>query len=55
MSVSTLALMVLSLCLALGGWLVFVWAMRRGQFDDAEGPKHRMMDDDEDANEEGES
>lgn len=39
-------LIVLSLCLAAGTWLVFVWAVRRGEFDDPEGPKHRMLEDD---------
>jgi len=36
------------LCLVLGGgaWLLFLWAVRSGQFDDVERPKHRMLDDD---------
>jgi cbb3-type cytochrome oxidase maturation protein len=44
---STVILIVLSLFLGAGVWLVFLWAVRRGEFDDIEGPKHRMMDDDE--------
>lgn len=47
MSLSTLALIFLSLCVGAGVWLVFVWAVRRGEFDDPEGPKYRMLDDDD--------
>lgn len=39
-------LIFLSLCLAAGAWLVFIWAVRKGEFDDPEGPKHRMLEDD---------
>ena len=28
-------------------WLLFVWSVRSGQFDDVEGPKFRMLDEDE--------
>jgi cbb3-type cytochrome oxidase maturation protein len=45
-SQSTLILIVLSLFLGLGAWLVFVWAARTGEFDDVEGPKHRMLEED---------
>lgn len=38
-------LIILSLCLAAGAWLVFIWAVRKGEFDDPEGPKYRMLDD----------
>jgi cbb3-type cytochrome oxidase maturation protein len=38
-------LVVLSLVLGAGAWLLFVWAVRTGQFDDVEGQKHRMLDD----------
>jgi cbb3-type cytochrome oxidase maturation protein len=41
-------LIVLSLALGLGAWLAFVWSVRSGQYDDPEGPKYRMLDDDED-------
>jgi len=44
---STLILILLSLFLGLGAWLVFVWALKKGEFDDPEGPKYRMLDDDE--------
>ena len=47
MDSSLLALMLLSLCLGAGCWLVFLWAVKRGEFDDLERPKHRMLDDDE--------
>ncbi len=46
---STVILIVLSLFLGAGAWLVFLWAVRTGEFDDPEGPKHRMLMDDEDA------
>jgi cbb3-type cytochrome oxidase maturation protein len=48
MTLSTLALIFLSLCVGTGVWLVFLWAVRRGEFDDPEGPKYRMLDDDDD-------
>ena len=48
MSLSTLALIFLSLCVGTGVWLVFIWAVRRGEFDDPEGPKYRMLDDEDD-------
>jgi cbb3-type cytochrome oxidase maturation protein len=47
MSLSTIALIFLSLCVGAGVWLVFIWAVRRGEFDDPEGPKYRMLDDDD--------
>jgi len=28
-------------------WLLFLWAVRSGQYDDVEGPKYRMLDDDD--------
>ena len=42
---STLILILLSLFLGAGVWLVFTWAVRKGEFDDTEGPKFRMLDD----------
>lgn len=41
------ALIALSLALGAAAWLFFVWTVRSGQYDDPEGPKYRMMDDDE--------
>jgi cbb3-type cytochrome oxidase maturation protein len=40
-------LIVSSLSLGLAAWLFFVWSVRSGQYDDPEGPKYRMLDDDE--------
>ena len=47
MTQSTLILVVLSLLLGTAAWLVFLWAARKGEFDDLEGPKHRMLRDDD--------
>jgi cbb3-type cytochrome oxidase maturation protein len=41
------SLILLSLCLGLGAWLLFLWSVKTGQYDDPEGPKYRMMDDDD--------
>ncbi len=48
MDSSLLALIVLSLFLGAGCWLVFLWAVKKGEFDDIERPKHRMLDEDDD-------
>jgi cbb3-type cytochrome oxidase maturation protein len=45
---SILLLIILSLCLGTGVWLFFIWAVKKGEFDDVEGPKYRMLDDDHD-------
>jgi cbb3-type cytochrome oxidase maturation protein len=42
-------LILLSLALGLAAWLGFVWSVRSGQYDDPEGPKYRMLDDEEEA------
>ncbi len=47
---SIIMLIVLSLLLGVGCWLVFVWAVKRGEFDDTERPKYRMLDDEEEGN-----
>jgi cbb3-type cytochrome oxidase maturation protein len=39
----------LSLALGVAAWLFFMWTVRSGQYDDPEGPKYRMLDDDEGA------
>jgi len=44
---STIILIILSLFVGIGVWLVFLWAVKRGEFDDVEGPKYRMLDEDE--------
>lgn len=43
---STIILIILSLFVGTGVWLVFIWAVKKGEFDDMEGPKFRMLDDD---------
>lgn len=44
---SLIMLIVLSLLLGAGCWLVLVWAVKRGEFDDTERPKYRMLDDED--------
>ena len=43
---SIVILIILSLFLGTGVWLFFIWAVKKGEFDDVEGPKHRMLEDD---------
>ncbi|WP_287372544.1 cbb3-type cytochrome oxidase assembly protein CcoS [Prosthecochloris sp.] len=33
--------------LGLAAWLLFVWAVKSGQFEDPEAPKYRMLDDED--------
>lgn len=40
-------LIVCSLSLGVGAWLLFLWSVRSGQYEDPEGPKYRMLDDDD--------
>lgn len=40
-------LIFLSIVLGVGAWLFFIWSVKSGQYDDTEGPKYRMLDDDE--------
>jgi cbb3-type cytochrome oxidase maturation protein len=44
---STFFLIALGFVIGLGGWALFIWAVRSGQFDDTEAPKYRMLDDDD--------
>jgi cbb3-type cytochrome oxidase maturation protein len=46
MDETTLLLIFLSLVLGCGAWCVFIWAVKKGEFEDVEKPKHRMLDDD---------
>jgi cbb3-type cytochrome oxidase maturation protein len=39
-------LILLSLGLGLSAWLFFLWTVRTGQYEDPEGPKYRMLEDD---------
>jgi cbb3-type cytochrome oxidase maturation protein len=45
--VNLLGLILLSLALGLAAWLGFLWSVRSGQYEDTEGPKYRMLDDEE--------
>jgi cbb3-type cytochrome oxidase maturation protein len=40
-------LIAISLGLGLAAWLGFLWSVRSGQYDDPEGPKYRMLEDEE--------
>jgi cbb3-type cytochrome oxidase maturation protein len=46
-------LIAISLALGLVAWLGFLWTVRSGQYDDPEGPKYRMMDDEEEGPQKG--
>ena len=41
------SLIALSLALGVAAWLFFMWTVRSGQYEDPEGAKYRMLDDDE--------
>ncbi len=41
-------LLFLTIILGLAAWLIFIWAVKSGQYDDPERPKHRMLEDEED-------
>jgi cbb3-type cytochrome oxidase maturation protein len=43
---SVFLLIFIGLCIGIAAWLFFLWAAKSGQFDDMEGPKYRMLDDD---------
>jgi len=45
---STYFLIFIVFFLGVGAWLLFVWAVGSGQFEDPEAPKYRMLDDDDD-------
>jgi cbb3-type cytochrome oxidase maturation protein len=40
-------LIFLSIVVGIGAYLFFLWSVKSGQYDDIEGPKHRMLDDDD--------
>ena len=46
---SIVILVVLSLFVGTGVWLFFIWAVKKGEYDDIEGPKYRMLDDDDES------
>ena len=38
----------ITLTAGIGAWLLFLWSVKNGQFEDIEGPKYRMLDDEDD-------
>jgi len=40
-------LIAISLGLGIAAWLGFLWSVRSGQYEDPEGPKYRMLEDEE--------
>jgi cbb3-type cytochrome oxidase maturation protein len=46
---TVLLLIFLTLVFGTAAWLFFLWAVKSGQYDDPERPKHRMMDDEDSA------
>jgi cbb3-type cytochrome oxidase maturation protein len=44
---TTFLLVFVSLVLGAAAWLLFVWAVKSDQYDDVEGQKHRILDDEE--------
>ncbi len=40
-------LIFLALAVGTAAWLLFLWAVKNGQFEDMEGPKYRILDDDD--------
>ncbi len=44
---SMLLLIFLTLAAGFAGWMFFLWAVKSGQYDDIEGPKYRMLEEDE--------
>jgi cbb3-type cytochrome oxidase maturation protein len=46
-------LIVISLTLGVAAFLFFLWTVRSGQYDDPEGPKYRMLEEDDEEGPEG--
>jgi len=44
---SILLLIFLSFCIGIGAWLFLIYAVKKGEFDDIEGAKYRMLEDDD--------
>ncbi len=42
-----ISLLFLTLILGILAWLLFMWGVKSGQFDDIEGPKYRMFNDED--------
>ena len=51
---SVFLLIILTLCAGFAAWMFFLWAVKSGQYDDIEGPKYRMLEDEEEDEEEEE-
>jgi cbb3-type cytochrome oxidase maturation protein len=47
---SIIILILLSLCVGIAAWLVFIWSVKKGEYDDIERPKYRMLEDDDEQN-----
>jgi cbb3-type cytochrome oxidase maturation protein len=50
---SVFLLIFLALFIGIAAWLFFLWAAKSGQFEDMEGPKYRMLDDEDNDKETG--
>ena len=44
---SVVLLLFFALLLGIAGWFFFLWGVKSGQFDDMEGPKYRIFDDED--------
>lgn len=44
---SIILLIFIALCTGILAWLLFIWAAKSGQYEDMEGPKYRMLEDEE--------
>ena len=44
---STFFLLGIGFFIRIAAWLLFIWAVKSGQFEDPEAPKFRMLDDDD--------
>lgn len=42
-------LIFVALVIGIGAWLIFLWAVKSGQYNDVEGPKYRMLDDEDES------
>ena len=47
-------LVILSLILGAAAWFLFIWSARSGQYDDMEGPKYRMLEEEDEEDNGGE-
>ena len=46
-------LIAISLGLGVAAWLGFLWSVRSGQYEDPEGPKYRMLEDEDEKSQKG--